>query len=65
MMALWESSRLCISAASSGRGGRPKKADANNGDENDAQHTHDGWRQNTTTDENRSIWRVIVVKLFD
>jgi hypothetical protein len=29
-----------ISAASSGRGGRPKKTDANNGDENDAQNTH-------------------------
>jgi hypothetical protein len=30
-----------VSAASSEPGSRPKKVDANNGDEDDAQHTHD------------------------
>jgi hypothetical protein len=41
---LSESFTSGVSAASSEPGGRPKKADANNGDEDDAQHTHDSGR---------------------
>jgi hypothetical protein len=40
--------RFSVSAASSGRGGRPKKTDANNGDEDDAQNTHDGGEEHNT-----------------